>query len=300
MSKVKPVLGRGLASLIQRQPTPPSPVSAGREDDGVSLDIIVQADLDRIERNPFQPREDFDPAALRELADSIREKGVIQPVTVRRHGGTYQLISGERRVRAAKEAGLRRIPAYIVEVQSDEELLELALIENLQRENLNPIEIAHSYRRLIDDCGYTQEEVATRTGKDRTTVANFLRLLRLPDQIQGALRSGALTGGHARALLAIEDRSAQLKAFKRVLASELTVRDAERMARESSPRKRRRPSSSPATSAAFAELEGKLRHALGTKVTIRGGAKGRGEIVIEYYSAGDLERLLELLESVGG
>jgi ParB family chromosome partitioning protein len=298
MSKVKPVLGRGLASLIQRQPVTESSVSAGRDDDGVSTDVIVRVDLARVGRNPFQPREDFDPATLRELAESIREKGIIQPVTVRRHNGGYQLISGERRIRAAREAGLQQIPAYVVEVRSEEELLELALIENLQRENLNPIEIANSYRRLIEELGYTQEEVAGHTGKDRTTVTNFLRLLKLPDQIQDALRKGRLTGGHARALLAIEDRAAQLKAFRTIVAGDLTVRDAERMARVSSPKKGKRRGTASPRDGSYSDIESRLRHTLGTKVTVRRGGKGHGEIVIEYYSADDLQRLLELLESI--
>ncbi|HUI65720.1 MAG TPA: ParB/RepB/Spo0J family partition protein, partial [Bacteroidota bacterium] len=209
MAKLKPVLGRGLASLIPRQASVP-PLPLGGQDDGTTNEIIASIALDKIERNPYQPRAEFEPVALDELKRSIQEKGIIQPITVRRHGEGYQLISGERRVLAAREAGLKSIPAYIIRVRSDEELLELALIENLQREHLNPIEIAISYKRLIDECRYTQEEISQKIGKDRTTVTNFLRLLKLPDQIQTAVRKGLINSGHARALIAIEDPERQM------------------------------------------------------------------------------------------
>ncbi|MDH4070755.1 MAG: ParB/RepB/Spo0J family partition protein, partial [Ignavibacteria bacterium] len=217
MSKLKPVLGRGLASLIPRPQTSesaPPPESPG--DDGVSTEVIVAVEIDRISRNPFQPRADFDPVALEELKNSIQEKGVIQPITVRRTADGYQLISGERRVRAAKEAGLARIPAYILQVETNEEMLELALIENLQREHLNPIEIAISYKRLIDECSLTQEQVSQRIGKDRSTITNTLRLLRLPEKIQSSVRKGTITSGHARAILAIEDTAVQLGIFQQI------------------------------------------------------------------------------------
>jgi ParB family transcriptional regulator, chromosome partitioning protein len=294
MSKMKPVLGRGLASLIPRQPEVRPPV--GADEGGTSVEVIVSIPVGQIERNPYQPRADFDPAALDELKRSIQEKGIIQPITVRRHGTGYQLISGERRLRAARDAGLTAIPAYIIVVNSDEEMLELALVENLQREHLNPIEIAVSYRRLIDECSLTQEDVSQRIGKDRTTVTNTLRLLKLPAEIQQSLRKGDLTTGHARALLAVEDDQRQLALFRKTIAKGLSVREVERLTKAKEGHKGRKSTSAGfSTSAAVGSIEDRLRRTLGTKVTLRTQQGGRGEIVIEYYSASDLERLLDLL-----
>ncbi len=306
MSKMKPVLGRGLASLIPRvqvaPPGAPAPVlPAGGEDDGSSVEVIVAIPISRIEHNPYQPRADFDPAALDELKRSILEKGIIQPITVRRFGGGFQLISGERRLRAARDAGLKAIPAYVITVESDEEMLELALVENLQREHLNPIEIAISYRRLIEECRLTQEEVSQRIGKDRTTVTNSLRLLKLPAEIQVALRKGELSSGHARALLAIEEEGKQLALCRKVIAKGLSVRDVERLTKERVTRKGPGKSGgSLATSSAVGNIEDRLRRALGTKVVLHPQPGGKGEIVIEYYSAGDLERLLDLFAELEG
>jgi ParB family chromosome partitioning protein len=273
----------------------------GGEDDGTSSEVIVAIPVGRIERNPYQPRADFDPAALDELKRSIQEKGIIQPITVRRHGAGFQLISGERRLRAARDAGLKAIPAYVIHVETDEEMLELALVENLQREHLNPIEVAISYRRLIEECRLTQEDVSRRIGKDRTTVTNSLRLLKLPAEIQLALRKGDVTPGHARALLAIEPESRQLALFRRVVAKGLSVRDVERLTKEKAPRQHPgRGAGSLAASSAVSNVEDRLRRVLGTKVVLRAGQGGKGEIVIEYYSAGDLERLLELFAELEG
>jgi len=293
----KSVLGRGLASLIPGQAEGTSAVAPLRRDDGVTDRMIAHIPLDRIERNPYQPRADFDAASLDELARSIREKGIIQPITVRRHGDAYQLISGERRVRAARDAGLAHIPAYIIRIASDEEMLELALIENLQREHLNPIEIAISYRRLIEECRFTQEEVARRIGKDRTTITNSLRLLKLPEEIQNGVRLGSLTSGHARALIAIENEAMQLHLFHRITRDELSVREVERLVRGKA---QRRPSrqSAPTTNANLSNVEERIRRVLGTKVTVRPLQNGRGEIVLEYYSADDLSRLVELVEEL--
>jgi ParB family chromosome partitioning protein len=300
MARMKPVLGRGLASLIPRQAAVP-PLPVGGKDDGVSNDIIASIAIDRIRHNPYQPRAEFDPVALDELKRSIQEKGIIQPVTVRRLGDAYQLISGERRVRAAREAGLKQIPAYIIRVRSDEEMLELALIENLQREHLNPIEIAISYKRLIDECRYTQEEVSQKIGKDRTTITNFLRLLKLPEPIQGAVRKGEISYGHARALVAIEDPDRQMDVFRRTVGRGLSVRDVERLARE---RKGRRVSrhagghGTVAVSSSLSSIEERLRRFLGTRVRVSMLQDGKGEIVIEYYSADDLERILEIFSEI--
>ncbi len=294
----KQVLGRGLASLIPRQPASP-PAAVGRQDDGSSNEIIAQIDLDKIERNPYQPRADFDPVALDELRQSILEKGIIQPITVRRLERGYQLISGERRVRAAREAGLRQVPAYIIRVQSNEEMLELALVENLQREHLNPIEVAISYRRLIEECRLTQDEISRRIGKDRTTVTNFLRLLKLPDAVQMAVRKGEISGGHARALAGIEDENLQMKIFKKAVSRGLSVREVERLAQLKGKRK-----SAPATgrdketTSSLTNIEDRLRQFLGTKVQIRPIREGKGELIIEYYSGEDLDRILEIFERI--
>jgi ParB family transcriptional regulator, chromosome partitioning protein len=296
MSKFKPVLGRGLASLIPRGvPVAPSP--GGRQDDGISDEIVATIPLDRIDRNPYQPRLEFDPVTLDELKRSIQEKGIIQPITVRRTGERYQLISGERRVRAAREAGLDRVPAYIIRVSTNEEMLELALIENLQREHLNPIEIAISYKRLIDECRYTQEEVSQKIGKDRTTITNFLRLLKLPEPIQAAVRKGEISSGHARALVAIDNPELQMELFRKATGKGLSVRDVERLVREKGEKKgakRTAMHTGGAVASSLSSVEEKLRQFLGTKVQVRMFQDGKGEIAIEYYSADDLERLLEI------
>ncbi len=300
MSKTKTVLGRGLASLIPRPlPAVPSSPATHGPDDGTSDNTIAHIDIDRIDHNPYQPRAEFDPAALDELRRSIEEKGIIQPITVRRVENGYQLITGERRIRAARQAGMTQIPAYIIRVRSDEEMLELALIENLQREHLNPIEIAISYKRLIEECSVTQEQVSQRIGKDRTTITNFLRLLKLPQAIQKAVRQGQLSTGHARALIAIEDGNLQMEIFQKVLDKGLSVRDVERLVRARGNRTARRdqmPSTS--TSSSLWSVEEKLRHLLGTKVQVKLLQDGKGEIVIEYYSADDLDRLLEIFDRI--
>lgn len=299
MSKNKLALGRGLASLIPSSGTTPAPTAPAPGAGSAPDQDFVRIQLALVQRNPFQPRADFSPAALDELRASIKEKGIIQPITVRRMEGGYQLISGERRVRAAREAGLRTIPAYILDVRTDEEMLELALIENLQREQLNPIEVAISYRRLMEECGLTQEDVAQRIGKERSTVTNVLRLLKLPEEIQSAVRKGDISGGHARALLAFEEKPRQLSAFRKIVARGLSVREVEAMVRKQSGVARGKGGASRgSSSSALSSVEDRLRRLLGTKVQIRHGQGGKGEIVIEYYSADDLDRLIEVFESI--
>ena len=298
--RTKSVLGKGLSALIPRLPVDNEPISpAALPRDTGEDNVIVALDLSKVRPNPYQPRLDFDSGALDELTRSIVEKGVIQPITVRRAAdGAYELISGERRVRASQNAGLTTIPAYIIKVSSDEEMLELALVENLQREHLNPIEIAVSYERLIDECRLTQEEVAQKIGKDRTTVTNFLRLLRLPDPVKDSLRRDEITMGHARALLSLPDEKSQLRLHGRIVKQGLSVRKVETLAKDFGTKSGKKSSgiSRGRTDAAFQSIETKLRQALGTKVTIRKQPAGGGEIVIEYYNSGDLDRLLELLE----
>lgn len=307
----KPRLGRGLGALLN----PDITLSKRHDlpsDDGETVGTICKIDISRVKPNRFQPRVDFNRQALEELKKSILEKGVIQPITVRRFGHGFELISGERRVRASMEAGLTDIPAYILDVDSDREMLELALIENVQRENLNPIEIALGYQRLIRECALTQEQVAERVGKDRSTVTNLLRLLRLPDPIQNSLRNGEITMGHARALLTIQEEDRQIDVWHMVRDEGLSVRKTEAIVKEeattgrkeSAPRKQ---ASAPAPTQApqknglaneveltIAEISARLRQVLGTQVRIKTNNGGDGSIAIDFYTLEDLERLLDL------
>lgn len=297
----KSVLGRGLSALIPKAPA--KEVSIRHDEIGTDtgeVGIMARVNIDQIRPNPFQPRIEFDPETLSELTRSITEKGVIQPITVRRVEGGYQLVTGERRLRAAQNAGLNQIPTYIITVDSDEEMLELALIENIQRDTLNPIEIAHAYKRLVDECHLTQEEVADKVGKDRTTVANFIRLLKLPVEIQVGLRKNQISMGHARALINVPLESMQVRLFHKIVDSGLSVRKIEQLAKMGG-----KPSEihtkkvgGREVSTSVQSVEEKLRQTLGTKVIVREKEGGRGEIVIEFYSLDDLDRLLDLFASM--
>ncbi len=302
MSKQR--LGRGLDVLIPRSATREVSLDSKdlRFDDGQSVGVIAKIEISKIKPNPYQPRESFDKTALEELKQSIIEKGVIQPITVRRlSGGMYELIAGERRVKASAEAGLTHIPAYIIEVESEKELLELALIENLQREKLNPIEIAKAYQRLIEELGYTQEEIAQKIGKDRTTVANFIRLLKLPEQIQDSLKRGEITMGHARALINIPSKKLQIEIWNKIVKQGWSVRKVEKAVRDLLKDKDLEDKSSKRksySSAGLRDIESKLKKIFGTQVRIKQTGNNRGEIVIEFYSNDDFERLLELFEII--
>jgi len=311
MSKNRAVLGRGLGALLSGIPAEVEQHDANvPQDDGRSVGTVCTIDVTKVRQNPFQPRLDFDRKALEELAQSIKENGVIQPITVRRVEEGFELISGERRVQASIIAGLAMIPAYILNVESDRAMLELALIENVQRENLNPIEVALGYQRLIKECRLTQEEVALKIGKDRTTVTNFLRLLRLNDQIRTSLRRSEISMGHARALLAIADEEAQSAVWRRVVDDALSVRRTEELVRQtlreeerdvvgkgekSAPEGAKAEGVHTKLNAMYEEIAGRLRQVLGTQVKIRrNGKDGAGALVVDFYSDGDLERLLEL------
>jgi ParB family chromosome partitioning protein len=274
-------LGRGLGALLSSTPS-----------DG---DVLVEVAIDQIEPNPNQPRKDFESKSLDELASSIRASGVIQPIIVRQTDDGYQLIAGERRWRAARLAGLEKIPAIVREA-SDAESLELALVENLLREDLNPMEEAEAYRHLLTQFSWTQEQLAQRIGLDRTSIANALRLLRLPDEIQSDLRSGRLTMGHARALLALNTTAEQLKLRDEILANEWSVRATEASIRaaEPAPPPRRTPRRRRGHSPELAALEQSLQRALLTRVQITGNDR-RGKIEITYANPEELERLTELL-----
>ena len=217
----KLVLGKGLSALIPG-------ALADTDRTGTISDIPIR----KIHPNPFQPRQDFDHQALQELKDSIVEKGVIQPITVRSKEGEYQLIAGERRLRACQSLGRETIPAYVLDVKSDEEMLEIALIENVQREKLNPIELAASLQRLIDECHLTQDDVAKKIGKDRSTITNFLRILKLPEPIKESIRKDQITMGHARALLGLKNKDEQIRVWKLILLKNISVRKVEELAKD--------------------------------------------------------------------
>ena len=277
-------LGRGLSALI-----PGASHSEGR---------MLEAPLSKLKDNPFQPRAEIDPQSLEELSNSIKANGVIQPVAVCRRGDDYILISGARRRRAAEIAGLQSIPAVVLEISSDEELLQLALVENLQREDLNPIELAAGYQRLIEECGLTQEEVAERVGKKRSTIANTLRLLGLPVPIQQGLRNGVISMGHARALAALEDTDVQLALYNRIIKEGMNVRKIEKLASGIAKSVDKGKPLEPETNPYLADIEERLRKSLATKVCINSRGKKGGVIEISYFSDEELERLIEIIENV--
>ena len=258
---------------------------------------ILEIPIDEIEPNPHQPRTDFDPKAVSELAQSIREKGILQPIAVRRYGSGYQLIAGERRFRAARQAECAVVPAIVMDVGTDQEMMELSLIENIQRENLNPIEEAKAYRMLIDECFLTQDEVAQRVGKDRSTIANTLRLLALAAEVLDALQAGQISAGHARTLLGLDNADQQIALCEQIMAQGLSVRRTETIVKalkEKANKKKPTPNKDPN----LLSLEEDLQRYFGTSVNInRRGSKGK--IEIEFYSNDDLDRVLELLRNEG-
>lgn len=276
-------LGRGLDFLL----------SGGG--DVVEATEVQQVELARVQPNPFQPRREFPAEELEELASSIREHGVLQPITVRAAGEGFEIIAGERRFRACQRLGLATVPA-IVRTASDTQMLEWALIENIQRQDLNPIEEARAYAAYVQRLDLTQEQAAQRLGKSRSAVANMIRLLDLPGDIQDLVSRGTLQMGHARALLAISDAEGQRSLAKRVGEEHLTVRDVERLAREWG-REPTPESTQAERSPHLADLERRLTERMGTRVTLR-DRRGRGRVVISYYTSEDLDRVVELLLGV--
>ncbi|HBX65990.1 MAG: hypothetical protein CL670_09055 [Balneola sp.] len=303
----KKVLGRGLGAFF------PEYQEDGKETDAKSegveknivkpedrVNIVLFVPVDHIRKNPHQPRKEFDEEKLEELGASIKEHGLIQPITVRYIGEKrFELISGERRLRAAKLAGLKEIPAFIREAD-DEQSMAFALIENIQREELNPLEVALGYKRLLEEFDYTQAEVADRVGKNRTTVTNMLRLLNLPDFIQSALKSNQISMGHARSLITIEDEEVQQKILNKVIDKGLSVRQIEEAVRDiMSPSKSKKTSKTKKESSNpfYEEISSRLRRTFSTKVNVHPKKEG-GEIKIEYYSDDDLERILNIFDSI--
>ncbi len=282
----KKALGRGLEALI--------PKKTSDDKKGHALQIPVS----QVQPNPFQPRKIFRPEELQELIHSIREKGILQPILVRKKGEHWEIIAGERRFRAVQKLGMLTIPAVEVQV-SDVEVLEMALVENLQRTDLSPLEEAAGYHRLQEEFNMTQEQIAQKVGKDRATVANTLRLLKLTPEVQSLLSSGQLTAGHARVLAALSTPQEQLKWAKKISQQGLPVRDVEKwLQNQKGPVKKTKSSSGP-KDPNLTKLEENLRNWLGTKVSIKALGKQKGTIYLEYYSLDDLDRILNLFRKAG-
>jgi ParB family chromosome partitioning protein len=286
-------LGRGLSALLENATTDITTSEAK------PLNSISEIPISQVEANPFQPRTEFKEEELRELSESIKVHGVIQPITVRKMGfDSYQLISGERRTRASRLAGLTNIPAYI-RLANDQEMLEMALIENIQREDLNAIEVAISYKRLMDECSLNQEQLGDRVGKNRSTVSNYLRLLNLPVNIQAALRDDKISMGHARAIIGIEDADEQQYLFDQMIENNLSVRAVESLVRKASEvssqktkegtRKKNEPSLT------YVDFQNQLSSKFDTKIKIKADDRGRGSITIPFKSQQDLQRILDLI-----
>ncbi len=289
-------LGKGLSALLDDTEVVQSASSLGSVSSAVNL--IHPVLLSQIVVNPYQPRTDFDQEALQELADSIKLQGLIQPITVRQVGqSSYQLISGERRFRASKIAGLNEIPAYIRSA-NDQQMLEMALIENIQRENLNAMEVALSFQRMLDECNLKQEELGERVSKNRSTVTNYLRLLKLPPAIQASIRDNQLSMGHARALVSVENVDHQLFIHKEILAKGLSVRKVEELVREiqSLGAKKSQKKEEDLISFQYQKVQDDLASRLGTRVKLKMKGKNSGLIEIPFLSENDLNRILELLD----
>lgn len=297
MAKKKSGLGRGLGALLNDTPdtTVPklrTPSGADVEEENAGINEIP---LSEVEVNPFQPRTDFNREALEELSESIKVQGIIQPITVRQLSkNSYQLISGERRLQASKLAGLEKIPAYIRKAD-DQQMLEMALIENIQREDLNAIEVALSYQRLLSECNLKQEQLGDRVGKKRSTVNNYLRLLKLPPDVQVALRDGKLSMGHARALLGIDSIELQLQIAQQIIENDLSVRKVEELVRKTI---KPEPVEKVVTEPSYEvlKLQDRLSSHFGTKIKISSDVNNKGEIKIPFLSTDDLNRILDILD----
>lgn len=285
-------LGRGLDAILQ---SPETDITSSDISGNYVAGAVAELNIDFIEANPFQPRTDFDDDALSELAESIKIQGVIQPVTVRKMGrDKYQLISGERRLRASKLAGLKTIPVYI-RVANDEQMLEMALIENTHREGLNAIEVALSYQRLIEECNITQEQLSEKVGKDRSTVTNFLRLLKLPPEVQVALRDGFISMSQARTIINIEDKAQQLIILKEIIDKDLSVRQVEELVRSLNNKNVKTKKQKDVLPEAFIYKVDSLSKSLNTKIKINRNSKGKGTLTINFKNDEDFERLISLI-----
>lgn len=291
-------LGKGLSALLNDSVSVlPNKNEIGTSTDVNAMGSVNEIKIAEIEVNPFQPRTDFDQDALAELADSIKLQGLIQPITVRKvNAHKFQLISGERRLRASKLAGLTQIPAY-VRTANDQQMLEMALIENIQRENLNAIEVALSFQRMIDECSLKQEELGERVSKNRSTVTNYLRLLRLPPTIQASIRDNQISMGHAKALISVADPAKQLYIHQQIIQQELSVRKVEEMVREmqKAPVKKEGKQPEP-LSFQVQKIQDDLASKFSTNVKLKLNSQGKGSIEIPFLSEDDLNRILEMLD----
>ncbi|WP_298555260.1 ParB/RepB/Spo0J family partition protein [uncultured Algibacter sp.] len=294
----KQALGRGLSALLK---DPSNDIQSAQDTNADKvIGNIVELDLDFIEVNPFQPRTNFSEESLRELASSIKELGIIQPITVRKLGlNKYQLVSGERRFRASKLLGLETIPAY-VRIANDQESLEMALVENIQRQDLDPIEIALSYQRLIDEINLTQEQMSERVGKKRSTIANYLRLLKLDPIIQTGMRDGFISMGHGRALIAIEDQSNQLDIYENILSNKLSVRETENLVRDFNNSKNTETTSKKPEDNDMPKFVKKgitaFSEYFGHKIDVKVSKNGKGKITIPFHSEEDFNRIKKLVQ----
>lgn len=290
----KQALGRGLSALLK---DPSNDIQSAQDKNADKVvGNIVELELDRIEVNPFQPRTQFNEESLRELASSIKELGVIQPITVRKIAfNKYQLVSGERRFRASTMVGLKTIPAYI-RIANDQESLEMALVENIQRQDLDPIEIALSYQRLIDEINLTQEQMSERVGKKRSTIANYLRLLKLDPIIQTGMRDGFISMGHGRAIINIEDHIAQLEIYEKILTSKLSVRQTEQLVKNYHQNKEVAVPETPETPKYIKKGIKEISEYFGHKIHVKLGKNGSGKITIPFHSEEDFNRIKKLVQ----
>lgn len=293
MNAKKQALGRGLSALLAI----PESEEENNNNTGTVVGAIASISVDLIEANPFQPRTEFEEKALNDLSASIKHQGIIQPITVRKIGhDKYQLISGERRLRASKMAGLEEVPAYI-RFATDGQMLEMALVENIQRENLNAIEVALSYQALIDECKLTQEQMSEKVGKDRTTITNYLRLLRLPAEVQLDIRDDKISMGHARALITLEDFEKQLFITKQIVENGLSVREVEKMVRIiNHPETKKLKKEKGVLPVQYKTAKDSLVQHFSAKVDIKRNNRGRGNISIPFTSDKDFERIINLLK----
>lgn len=295
MKTKKKALGKGLDAILS---SPETDITSKDISGNYVVGAVADISINKIEVNPFQPRDKFDEESLKELAESIKVQGIIQPITVRKLGfDRYQLISGERRYKASKIVGLKEIPSYI-RVANDEQMLEMALVENIHRENLNSIEIAISYQRLMEECSLTQQKLSEKIGKNRATISNYIRLLKLPAEIQIAIRDGELSMGHARAIINIEDEKTQLLLLKKILDKDLSVRKVEDIVRKlddnASDKKPPTPSSLPEKYENSKEF---INTKFNTKIELVRSNKGPGKIVIRFKSDEELDKIISVLES---
>ncbi len=291
---VKHGLGKGLDSLITSK-LEENPAKGSVSED-VSRETSIK--ITQLEPNKSQPRRHFNEDSLQELADSIKQHGVIEPLIVQKRGKTYEIVAGERRWRAARLAGLKDVPV-IVKEYSDQEVFEIALIENIQRENLNPIEEAFAYKKLIEEFGLKQDDVANRVGKSRVAVTNSMRLLKLDERVQQMLVDDMITSGHARALLSLSDMELQYQTAMKIFDEKLSVREVERLIKKLTEKEPEKPEKKPQEhEAVYRDLEEKLKTIIGSKVTINRKAKDKGKIEIEYYSSDELERIIDLMNQI--